>query len=206
MTDRDWLRRDPGPLLIVLSGPSGAGKDAVLNEMRNSGHPLTYITTVTTRPKRQNERDEIDYHFVTPAEFQAMVLDQEFLEHARVYGNWYGVPKKPVKAALENGQDVIIKVDVQGAATIKKIAPEAVFIFLTPPSTGEIVNRLKQRRTESNLDLSLRVQTAEQEMTHLARFDYLISNPRDKIGQAVADINAIITAEKCRVKPRRVTL
>ena len=206
MTDNNPLNQAPGPLLIVLSGPSGAGKDAVLNQMRNSGHPLTYITTVTTRPKRQKEKDDVDYHFVTQAEFQTMVLNQELLEHASVYGNWYGVPKKPVKAALENGQDVIVKVDIQGAATIKNIAPEAVFIFLTPPLIEEIVNRLKQRRTESNLDLSLRIKTAEQEMEHLSRFDYLVLNPQDKIDQAVADIKSIITAEKCRTKPRRFSL
>ena len=206
MTDRNLLNQDPNPLLIVLSGPSGAGKDAVLNEMRNSGCPLTYITTVTTRAKRQKERNAVDYHFVTQAEFQTMVSHQEFMEYANVYGNWYGVPKKPVKAALENGQDVIVKVDIQGATTIKIIAPESVFIFLTPPSIEEIVDRLTKRRTESDTDLSLRVKTAEQEMEALSRFDYLVLNPRDKIDQAVANISSIIAAEKCRAKRRRFSL
>ena len=206
MTDRNLLNQDPNPLLIVLSGPSGAGKDAVLNEMRNSGCPLTYITTVTTRPKRRKERNAVDYHFVTQAEFQTMVSHQEFMEYANVYGNWYGVPKKPVKAALENGQDVIVKVDIQGATTIKIIAPESVFIFLTPPSIEEIVDRLTKRRTESDTDLSLRVKTAEQEMEALSRFDYLVLNPRDKIDQAVANIGSIIAAEKCRAKRRRFSL
>ncbi len=206
MTDENLLNQDPNPLLIVLSGPSGAGKDAVLNEMRNSGCPLTYITTVTTRAKRRKERNAVDYHFVTQAEFQTMVSHQEFMEYANVYGNWYGVPKKPVKAALENGQDVIVKVDIQGATTIKIIAPEAVFIFLTPPSIEEIVDRLTKRRTESDTDLSLRVKTAEQEMEALSRFDYLVLNPRDKIDQAVANISSIIAAEKCRAKRRRFSL
>ena len=206
MTDENLLNQDPNPLLIVLSGPSGAGKDAVLNEMRNSGCPLTYITTVTTRAKRRKERNAVDYHFVTQAEFQTMVSHQEFMEYANVYGNWYGVPKKPVKAALENGQDVIVKVDIQGATTIKIIAPESVFIFLTPPSIEEIVDRLTKRRTESDTDLSLRVKTAEQEMEALSRFDYLVLNPRDKIDQAVANIGSIIAAEKCRAKRRRFSL
>lgn len=196
----------PSPLLIVLSGPSGAGKDAVLSQLKASDYPLSYITTATMRPKRVNEINGCDYHFIAQQEFETMLSKGEFLEHASVYGNWYGVPRKPVKVALKNGRDVIIKVDIQGAAAIRKIAPEAVLIFLTPPTAEEIANRLKQRRTESNIDLELRLKTAEQEMAQLERFEYVVLNHKDKIGQAVADIKAIITAEKCRTKPRRVTL
>ncbi|MFA5316725.1 MAG: guanylate kinase [Dehalococcoidales bacterium] len=206
MTNHNPFIRDSNPLLIVLSGPSGAGKDAVLSHIKNSDYPFTCITTVTTRPKRINEKDDLDYHFVNHAEFQSMVSHQQFLEHASVYGNWYGVPRKPVKAALEQGQDVIIKVDIQGAATIRKIVPEAVLIFLTPPTTGELASRLEQRRTESKNDLELRLKTTAQEMAELPRFDYLVFNHKDRIEQAVADIKAIVSAEKCRTKPRQVTI
>jgi len=126
------------PLLIVLSGPSGAGKDAVLNRMKQLGYPGEYITTVTARSQRAKEKNNIDYHFVSTEKFQEMIKQEELLEWAKVYGNWYGVPKQPVKQALDKGRDTIVKVDVQGAATIKKIPPQAVFIFLVPPSIEEL--------------------------------------------------------------------
>ena len=135
------------PLLLVISGPSGAGKDAVLTRMKQLGYPLEYIVTVTTRPKRPNERDNADYHFIPMERFNQLLKQKELLEWAEVYGNWYGVPKKPIKQALERGQDVIVKVDTQGAATIKKILPQAVFIFLMPPSMQELTTRLKRRLT-----------------------------------------------------------
>ena len=126
------------PLLIVLTGPSGAGKDAVLARMKESGYPLEYITTVTTRPRRPGERDDVDYHFVSAERFRGMIEHKELLEWANVYGNWYGVPDQPVKQALDRGRDVIVKVDIQGAATIKKILSQAVFIFLAPSSIEEL--------------------------------------------------------------------
>ena len=194
------------PLLIVLSGPSGAGKDAVLTRMRELGYPLKYITTVTTRPQRTNERDDIDYHFISREKFQEMIERNELLEWANVYGNWYGVPNKPVKQALDRGEDTIVKVDVQGAATIKKILPQAVFVFLTPPSIEELVLRLKNRHTESPSDLALRTKTAEEEVKQLPLFDYIVFSRRDEIDRAVSDIGAIIAAEKCRVTPRKIVL
>jgi len=194
------------PLLIVLSGPSGVGKDAVLARMKGSDYPLKYITTLTTRPRRPNERDEIDYHFVSMERFQDMIANNELLEWANVYGNYYGVPKDEVKQALDKGQDIMVKVDVQGAATIKKILPQAIFIFLMPPSLEELLKRLKQRHTESASDLDLRLKTAEEEMKQLPLFDYIVINRWDEIALAVSDIKAIITAEKCRVNPREVAL
>ena len=194
------------PLLIVLSGPSGAGKDAVLGRMKELGYPLKFITTVTTRPQRANERDNIDYHFVSTERFQEMVSGNELLEWANVYGNWYGVPKQTVKQALDKGQDTIVKVDIQGAATIKKILPQAVFIFLTPPSMEEAIIRLKQRHTESAFDLALRIKTAGEEINQQSLFDYVVMNKQDKIDLAVSDIKVIITAEKCRVNRREITL
>ncbi|GAI65640.1 unnamed protein product [marine sediment metagenome] len=135
-----------------------------------------------------------------------MIERKEFLEWANVYGNWYGVPREPVKQALDKGQDIIVKVDIEGAATIKKILPQAVFIFLVPPSREELVLRLKQRHTESPFDLALRTKTAEEEIEQLSLFDYIVVNKRDEIDLAVSDIKAIITAEKCRVTPREIAL
>ncbi len=194
------------PLLIVLSGPSGAGKDTLLTRMKELGSPLEYITTVTTRAQRAKERDNVDYHFISERKFQEMIKNNELLEWANVYGNWYGVPKQPVKQALDRGQDIIVKVDTQGAATIKKILPEAVFIFLIPSSMEELITRVKQRHTESPFDLALRIKTAEEEIKQLPLFDYIVVNKRDEIDLAASEIKAIITAEKCRVSPRKIAL
>ena len=194
------------PLLIVLSGPSGVGKDAVLARMRALGYSLEYITTITTRQQRTKERNKVDYHFVSTEQFQEMITRNELLEWANVYGNWYGVPKQPVKQALSRGRDIIVKVDVQGASTIKKILPQAVFIFLTPSSTEELIARLKQRHTESSFNLALRIETAEEEIKQLPLFDYMVINRQGEIDLAVSDIASIITAEKCRVTPREINL
>ena len=194
------------PLLIVLSGPSGAGKDAILSRLKKSGYPIEFTTTVTTRPQRAREKNDVDYHFVSLGSFQRMIESKELLEWASVYGNWYGVPKQPVKQALENGEDIIVKVDIQGAATIKKILPQAVFIFLLSPSREKLATRLKQRHTESPFDLALRLKTAEGEIKQLPLFDYVVVNKQDEIDLAVSAIEAIITAEKHRVTPKEISL
>jgi len=194
------------PLLIVLSGPSGVGKDAVLARMRALGYPLEYITTVTTRRQRIRERNNVDYHFVSTEQFQEMIARNELLEWASVYDNWYGVPKQPVKQALNKGRDTIVKVDIQGAATIKKILPQAVFIFLMPLTMEELITRLRQRHTESSFNLNLRIETAEEEIKQLPLFDYMVINRQDEINLAVSDIASIITAEKRRVTPREISL
>jgi guanylate kinase len=198
-------RATPKPLLIVLSGPSGAGKDAVLNHMKASGYPAKFITTATTRPKRADEEDNVAYRFVSEKEFQKMLKNKELLEYANVYGNWYGVPKEPIKQALEAGNDTIVKVDVQGAATLKKLLPEAVFIFLTCP-TEELEARLRERQTESEFDCDLRLKTAVEETKQLHLFDYVVLNERNEIERAASAIAAIITAEKCRRTPREISL
>jgi len=174
--------------------------------MKKSGYPAQFITTVTTRPKRAKEKNNVDYHFVSAEKFKKMIENKELLEWANVYGNWYGVPKEPVKRALDRGQDIIVKVDVQGAATIKKTIPQAVFIFLVPPSMEELATRLKQRHTESPSDLALRLKTAEEEMKQLPLFDYVVVNKEGEIDRAVSEIEAIITAEKRRVTPREIRL
>ncbi len=198
--------RPKSPLLIVLSGPSGVGKDAVLTRLRESGYPLCYITTLTTRRQRPNEEDGVDYHFISEAKFQEMLDGNALMESANVYGNWYGVPRAMTREALDRGEDVIIKIDVQGAATIRRIAPGAVFIFLTAPSTEELSNRLGQRLTESPDQLAVRLKTAEEEMKQLSLFDYVVVNREGEIDAAVSRIEAIIIAEKCRVNPRQIEL
>ena len=200
------LSPPPKPLLFVLSGLSGVGKDAILTRLRQSGCPLEFIVTVTTRPQRTNEKEGVHYHFVSDSRFQELINSNELLEWAKVYGNSYGIPKAPVRQALNSGKDVIVKVDVQGAATVKKVLPQAVFIFLVPPSMDELVLRLKQRRTETPSDLDLRIKTAEEELESLTLFDYLVINRQGEIDRAVADIRAIIAAEKCRLTPRELTL
>lgn len=206
MREVSCKNRSANPLLIVLSGPSGTGKDAVLTKMKKSGYPLKYITTMTTRPQRAREKNTVDYHFISTEKFQAMIENKEFLEWANVFGNWYGVPRQAVKQALDEGQDTILKVDIQGAATIKKILPEAIFIFLMPPSIEELGIRLKQRRSESANNLTLRLKAAEDEIKRLPLFDYIVVNKREGIDAAVSQIKAIISAEKCRVTPRQITL
>ena len=174
--------------------------------MRESGYPLSYITTLTTRPRRPNESDGIDYGFVSVAKFEGMIKNNELLEWANVYGNWYGVPKAAVREALAKGQDAIVKVDIQGVASIKKILPQAIAIFLMPPSMEELLLRLKQRRTESDSELDLRLKTAEAEIKELSHFEYVVINRGNEIERAVADVLAIIAAEKCRVVPREISL
>jgi len=192
------------PLLIVLSGPSGVGKDAVLAGIKRTSYPLHYAVTATTRPRRKKETDGVDYHFVSKAEFEKMIANGELLEWANVYGNLYGVPKSELQQAMGEGKDMIVKVDVQGAATIKKTIPQAVFIFLAPPSMEDLKERLKQRKTESVVDLEVRIEAAEKEMSSLSMFDYVVVNHKDGIAQAISQIESIITAEKCRVKPRLI--
>ncbi len=199
-------RDTAGPLVIVISGPSGVGKDAILTRIKEKGYPFAFITTVTTRPRRSNEKHQVDYNFISLDEFQKLRRSGGLLEWAEVYGNWYGVPKGPLKEALARGQDTIIKVDVQGAANIKKILPGAVFIFILPPSMTELSNRLMQRCTETEADLTLRLKTAEVEMQQLTNFDYLVLNPCNDIDSAIQNILAIVKAEKCRVNPRQINL
>ncbi|MEN8613937.1 guanylate kinase [Dehalogenimonas sp. THU2] len=196
----------PSPVLVVLSGPSGVGKDAVLARMKENRLPLQYVTTVTTRAQRPGEQDGLDYHFSSREEFKKLLDQDELLEWAEVYGNFYGVPKAPVRESLKQGRDVVVKVDVQGAASIKKIAPDAVFVFLLPPSLEELTRRLSRRLTESPETLKRRLDTAPLELAQLGMFDYFVVNNEDKIDQAVAEISAVITAEKARVHPRHVIL
>jgi len=193
-------------LLLVLSGSSGVGKDAVLTRMRKLGRPFHYVVTATTRLQREGEKNGVDYYFLSQEKFQQMIDKDQLLEWAEVYGNYYGVPRDEISKALSKGADVIVKVDVQGAATIKKILPQAIFIFLRPPSMEELELRLKQRRSESPIDLALRLEKAKDEIKSLPLFDYVITSHQDRLDDIISQIDAIVTAEKCRVKPRIVEL
>ena len=200
------LKRTEHPLLVVMSGPSGVGKDAVLTGMRNMGLRLYFAVTVTTRPQREGENDGVDYHFISRDRFEQMIENRELLEWANVYGNLYGVPKPELQKAMARGQDVIVKVDVQGAATIKRDHPQAVFIFLAPPSMSDLEERLRKRKTETGVDLELRMKAAAAEMNSQSMFDYIVVNHQDGVEYAILQIESIITAEKRRVKPRLVEL
>ena len=192
------------PLLVVLSGPSGVGKDAALAQLKLLDRPWHFVVTATTRPQRPGEQDGVDYIFLETSAFLKMKERDELLECAQVYGNWYGVPRSQVRQGLRNGKDVFLKVDVQGAETVRKLAPEALFIFMIPSSLDELNSRLALRMTEKPSELALRLSTAEGELGKAGEYDYRVVNEDGKLHQAIADIDAIITAEKCRIRPRVV--
>jgi len=192
------------PLLIVLSGPSGVGKDAALNALKLLDRPWRFVVTATTRPQRPGEQEGIDYIFLETAAFLEMKEQDELLECAQVYGNWYGVPRSQVSQGLKAGKDVILKVDVQGADTVRRLAPEALFIFMIPGSFDELRDRLTQRMTERPSEIDLRLSIAWSELGRVAEYDYRVVNRDDQLDQVISEIDAIITAEKCRVRPRKV--
>jgi guanylate kinase len=194
------------PLLVVISGPSGVGKDSVLARMKERGSPFHFVVTATTRPPRPEEKEGIDYIFVGRDEFADLIEQGELLEYAIVYSDYKGIPKDQVRKALASGKDVVMRIDVQGAATIRKISPEALLIFLTTSSEDELVQRLEKRATEDNEDLKLRIATARQEFKRIAEFDYIVVNSENKLDETVDKINAIIEAEHHRVNPRKVNL
>ena len=199
-------REESHPLLIVISGPSGVGKDAVAARMKELRRGRHFMVTATTRPRRQGERDGEDYVFETSERFRQMIERDELLEWAEVYGHLYGVPKAPVAKALSQGRDVVVKIDVQGAATIRRLLPDALLIFLAPPDEEELSRRLVSRKTESSETLSLRSETAAQEMRESASFDYVVVNQRGQLATAVQEVEAIIDRERRRAPPRRVVL
>src|SRR5215216_272382 len=194
------------PVLVVLSGPSGVGKDSILMRMRDIGFPFHFVVTATSRPMRPGERADYDYHFVGEERFKAMIAQEELLEWAEVYGHYKGIPKSEVRQALVSGRDVILRIDVQGAATIRRLAPQAVFIFIAPGRFEELHNRLQWRRTESPDQMEQRLAMARREMEALDTFDYVVINREDHLDDAVGQIRNIMSAEKQRVRPRRVVL
>ncbi|GAB4523049.1 MAG: guanylate kinase [Anaerolineales bacterium] len=194
------------PLLIVISGPSGVGKDTVIQRMKERQLPFHFVVTATTRPPRPEERHGVDYFFVSHDEFAEMIEQDELLEYAIVYNDYKGIPKAQVRQALFSGKDVVMRIDVQGAATIRSLCPDALLIFLTTGSEPELEARLTARKTETPEGLKLRIATARKEMQRIDEFDYVVVNPEDQLDEAVDTLLAIIHAEHHRVQQRKVTL
>ena len=204
--DPEFNLYNPQPLLIVISGPSGVGKDSVVQALKDRGLPFHFVVTATTRPRRTEEVHGVDYFFVSKEEFAHMIEHDELIEYAIVYSDYKGIPKQQVREALASGKDVVMRLDVQGAATVRKLAPEAVLIFLTTQTEEELVERLKGRRTDTAEDLSLRIATARQELKRAVEFDYVVINADCHLQQTVDTVTAIIDAEHHRVHPRKVSL
>ncbi len=200
------LERQQNPLLIVISGPSGVGKDSVLQRMKSRSLPFHFVVTATTRPPRPDEVEGVDYHFVSHDEFAEMIEQDELLEYAIVYNDYKGIPKEQVRKALDSGKDVIMRIDVQGAETIRELCPDALLIFLSTESEEDLEDRLRSRKTESKEGLKLRIATARQEMKQVDQFDYYVINHEFELENTVDKIMAIITAEHLRTNPRQVDL
>lgn len=194
------------PLLIVISGPSGAGKDTVVQHMKECGLPFHFVVTATTRPRRENEIHGKDYFFVSKEEFARMIEDNELIEYAIVYGDYKGIPKQQVREALASGKDVVMRLDVQGAESVRKLAPDALLIFVTTESEQELIRRLKMRKTETSEELALRIATARKELQRVQAFDYVVVNQDHRLDETVSTVRAIINAEHHRVQHRKVDL
>lgn len=185
-----------GPLLVVITGPSGSGKDSILARLKALGRPYHFAVNATTRPPREGERDGVDYFFVSKEHFRQMVERGELLEHAIVYGQEKGVPRAPVAAALRAGKDVLLRADVQGARYIKSTVPGTVTIFVTVPSEADLERRLVGRGSEPPEQLALRLRTAKSELASASEFDYVVIN--DDLDRCVAEVEAIIAKERAR--------
>ena len=198
---------EAGPLLIVISGPSGVGKDSLLARLRDRGLPFHFTVTATTRPQREvNPADHEFLSFLSDAEFDRLLANEGLLEHAEVYGYRYGVPKAPLRDAIARGQDVIMRVDVQGAATIKRIVPQAVLIFLAPPSVQELEQRIRQRGLDDPEAVRRRLDKASWELAQQSTFDHVVVNEHDRLDDAVDRVLALIDAERRRPGRRPVRL
>ena len=197
---------EPHPLLIVVSGPSGVGKDAMLSRVLELRPEVFFAITATTRAMRPGEEHGVHHLFHSREDFLELLGSGELLEHAEVYGNLYGVPKAPVREALAEGRDAIVRTDVQGAASIRSIAPDALLIFVAPPSLEELERRLRSRDTESAEETALRVETSRQEMRDAAWFDAVIVNETGGLENAAREVIAVVERERQRVPQRVVHL
>ncbi len=186
----------PGPLLVVVTGPSGVGKDTVLSRLKALHRPYHFAVTATTRPRRPEETDGVDYFFLSDQRYDEMLADGEFLENATVYDYRYGVPKPPIREAMAAGKDVIMRTDVQGARYIKSVCPGAVTVFVLPPSWDELEWRLRSRATDSPEQLELRLRTARDEMAAAGEFDHTVIN--DDLDACVDIIEGILVSERAR--------
>ena len=191
-------------LLFVLSAPSGAGKDTVINMLKQQGMDFYVVPSVTTRTPRPGESEGHPYHFISKETFEQLVSQNELLEYANVHGNWYGQPRKLIRDTLSAGRDVLLKIDVKGAATIRSKVSDAIFIFLIPGSLEELTQRLTGRQTETEEELRRRLADARKELAEQHWYDYLITNRDGHLQEAVDCLRAIMLAERCRVHPRNI--
>jgi guanylate kinase len=196
----------PEPLIVVISGPSAVGKDSVLHRLKERLSNIYFVVTATTRAPREGERDGVDYFFVSREQFEGMIAHDELLEHALVYHDYKGIPKDQVRRAIASGKDVILRLDVQGAATVQHLCPEAILVFIAPHSEADLIQRLTDRGSETQETLSLRIQTAQAEMARLDEYDYVVENVQGQLDAAVDAICAIIKAEHSRVHQRKAFL
>lgn len=196
----------PGALLVILSGPSGVGKDTIIEALQARARQpdYHYVVTCTTRGPRPGEVDGRSYRFMSRGAFHALREAGELLEWAEVHGNWYGTPRDDVREALAAGQDVILKIDVQGAQAVKELVPEALLIFLVPPSLEALFERLRARATESADELEVRQRNAAIELARSGDYDYVVVNETGQVERTAARIDEIIAAEKSRSPSRRV--
>ena len=201
-----------GALLVIISGPSGVGKDTIIDEMRRreaeagTDGSRHYVVTVTTRAPRAGEVDGVDYHFVTREQFLRIRAARGFLEANEVHGNWYGSPRDQVREALAAGRDVILKIDVQGAASVKARVDAALLIFLVPPSMEELFQRLRTRATETADELELRQRNAAIELARQGDYDQVVVNETGEVDRTAAEIQAIVAQEKRRSADRRIRI
>ena len=187
-----------GGLLFVVSGPSGVGKDCVLMELAKIYPAARRCVTSTTRPPRSGEVEGVDYCFVSTQEFRERIEAGGFLEYAEVHGNLYGTPRQSVEDDLADGIDVILKIDVQGGLNVKRQVPEAIMVFLAPPSVEELERRLRSRLTDSQEQIAKRLADARSELEHIPHYDYLIEN--DSLPDAADKLRAVIIAEHCGIR------
>ena len=190
----------PEPLLIVISGLSGVGKDTVLRELKERQLPFHFVVTATSRSPRGDEREGVDYFFVSREQFEAMIAGDELIEHAIVYNQYKGIPRSQIDHALRSGKDVVLRVDVQGAERIRQLYPAAVLIFLVPATRKEWLDRLQSRQSETEEDIQVRTETAQRELSKLHLFDYIVVNRDQKLQTTVEQIMCIIEAEHHRVR------
>ncbi len=186
----------PAPLLAVITGPSGVGKDSLLSRLKSLNRPYHFTVTATTRPSRPEETDGVDYFFLSDQQYDEMLAKGEFLENATVYGYRYGVPKPPIREALAAGKDVVFRTDIQGARFIKSVCPGAVTVFVLPPSWDELEWRLRSRATDNPEQLDIRLRTARDEMAAAEEFDHTVVN--DDLNACVDAIERILAAERSR--------
>jgi guanylate kinase len=195
----------PG-LLFVLSAPSGTGKDSVINALKEQGQDFYVVASVTTRAPRPGESEGNPYHFISQEKFQQLVEKDELLEYAKVHGNWYGQPRQAIRDNLRAGRDVLLKIDVQGAATIRSKVPQAIFIFLVPSSFEELSQRLVERRTETEEERLRRLTDAREELAQQHWYDYVVVNRQGHLQEAVDQLRAIMLAEHSRTHPRQIDI